>query len=59
MFDYPRFNCGWPTIGGFKSDEERDRAMTLASSVDIAWVRPGKENSCTAKNIERRKELND
>jgi hypothetical protein len=28
--------------------------MTLASDFDIAWVRPGKEDSHTAKNIKRR-----
>jgi hypothetical protein len=42
------------TIGGFKSDEERDDAMTFASTDDIAWVRPGKESSGTAQNLARR-----
>jgi len=41
-------------VGGFKSDEERDAAMTAASDYDIAWVRPGREKSGTAKNIARR-----
>lgn len=52
MFDSPRFNKGNnKTKGGFKSDEERDSAMTRASHYDIAWVRPGREGSGTAKNI--------
>ena len=55
MFDKPRNNVGnFTTKGGFKSDEERDIKMTLASDYDIAWVRPGREKSDTAKNIQRR-----
>lgn len=55
MFDSPRNNVGkHPTVGGFKNDEERDAAMTFASTNDIAWVRPGREKSGTAKNIKRR-----
>lgn len=54
MFDSPRNNAGFPTQGGFTSDEERDAAMTAVSDTDIAWVRPGKENSGTAKNLLRR-----
>jgi hypothetical protein len=54
MFDTPRNNAGFKTVGGFTSDDERDAAMTAASDYDIAWVRPGKENSGTAKNIARR-----
>ena len=42
------------TRGGFKSDEERDAAMTVASSFDIAFVRDIKKNSGTAQNILRR-----
>ena len=42
------------TVGGFKSDKERDEAMTNASDEDIAWVRPGREKSGTAKNLKRR-----
>jgi len=44
-------------VGGFKSDEERDAAMTMASDADIAWVRPGRENSGTARNLARRRPL--
>jgi hypothetical protein len=40
--------------GGFTSDQERDAAMTAASNRDIAWVRPGREKSGTAKNLYRR-----
>lgn len=55
MFDMPRFNPGYnPTAGGFQTDEERDAAMTAVSDQDIAWVRPGKEKSGTAKNLARR-----
>lgn len=55
MFDKPRNNkYHFPTKGGFKSDEERDAAMTAASDYDIAWVRPGRENSGTSKNLIRR-----
>lgn len=41
-------------IGGFESDEERDRAMTKASFKDIAFVRDITKNSGTAQNILRR-----
>lgn len=54
MLAAPRNNAGFPTVGGFATDEERDEAMTLASDVDIAWVRPGRENSGTARNLSRR-----
>lgn len=42
------------TKGGFNSDDERDAAMTMASSFDIALVRDIKKNSGTAQNILRR-----
>jgi len=55
MFTAPRCNAGkFPTKGGYKNDDDRDAAMTDASDYDIAWVRPGKEKSGTAKNIQRR-----
>lgn len=54
MFDKPRNNAGFPTKGGFVSDDTRDVAMTDASDADIAWVRPGREKSGTAKNLTRR-----
>lgn len=54
MFDSPRNNPGFPTVGGFLSDSARDQAMTEASNFDIAWVRPGRENSGTARNLQRR-----
>jgi hypothetical protein len=55
MFGAPR-RCapGAPTVGGYTTDEERDAAMTAASDADIAWVRPGREHSGTAKNLKRR-----
>jgi hypothetical protein len=54
MFEAPRINAGHQMRGGFFNDDERDAAMTAASQVDIAWVRPGREKSGTAKNIKRR-----
>ena len=41
-------------VSDFESDEERDNAMTISSDEDIAWVRPGKEDSGTALNLKRR-----
>lgn len=57
MYDSPRaLMYSGNFVGGFQSDEERDSAMTAASDYDIAWVRPGRENSGTARNIKRRLE---
>ena len=44
--------------GGFKTDEERDSAMTDASDYDIAIVLRDKWNSGTAQNLLRRAERN-
>lgn len=44
-------------VGGFKSDEERDSAMTRNSDFDIAFVKDNRWNSGTAQNIKRRYEL--
>lgn len=41
-------------IGHYKTDEERDAAMTRVSDVDIAFVKKGRWNSGTAQNIKRR-----
>jgi hypothetical protein len=55
MFTSPRNNLGgFPTRDGFDSDAEHDRALTEASDRDIAWVRPGRERSGTARNLARR-----
>ncbi len=54
MFESPRNNAGFPTQGGFESDDQRDVAMTEASQRDIAWVRPGREKSGTQRNLDRR-----
>jgi hypothetical protein len=55
MFAGPRNNVGsFQAVGGFTSDAERDQAMTAASGFDVAWVRPGRERSGTAKNLARR-----
>lgn len=56
MFDSPR-NKNEKVIktkGGFKTDEERDKAMTMASSRDIAFVRSCDKMSGTGQNILRR-----
>jgi|WetSurSiteA1Bulk_404760.scaffolds.fasta_scaffold32654_3 hypothetical protein len=55
MLEKPRNNVGFKTIGGFNTDTARDEAMTAASNADIAWVRSGREDSGTAKNLARRK----
>jgi hypothetical protein len=55
MFEKPRNNVGgFPTVGGFTSDNARDTALTEASDADIAWVRPGRTSSGTAANLARR-----
>lgn len=57
MFDEPRNIVDEYRVNrvyGFKTDTERDAAMTVASDYDIAWVRVGKYNSGTAQNIIRR-----
>lgn len=55
MVAKPRNNPGFQFRSGFTTDAERDAAMTDFSTIDIAWVRPGRENSGTAKNLKRRK----
>lgn len=54
MFTSPRNNVGFPTRGGFTTDEERDASMTDNSDIDIAWVREGAFDSGTAQNLKRR-----
>lgn len=56
MFDSPRNKNEKVVnlIGGFKSDEERDAAMTNASVDDIAFVRDNTKISGTGTNILRR-----
>jgi hypothetical protein len=58
MFASARNNAGpFHTQGGYETDTARDEAMTAASQVDVAWVRPGRETSGTAQNLARRKTL--
>lgn len=57
MLEKPRNNVGFPTKGGYTSDSERDKAMTAASDDDIAWIREGGGGRGTAKNLQRRKDL--
>jgi hypothetical protein len=55
MFDSPRHAVpGAALHGGFSTDLARDMEMTADSNCDIAWVRPGREKSGTAKNLKRR-----
>lgn len=59
MFETPR-NCNSKIInkiGGFQSDDERDEAMTAASSFDIAFIRDNNVITGTGKNILRRYKL--
>lgn len=50
-----RVNVGeFETVGGFATAEERDAAMTAASSADLAWVRPGRSASGVGDNLKRR-----
>lgn len=55
MFTSPR-NCveGAWRRESYSSDDERDTAMTTHSNYDIAWVRPGREDSGTQQNLNRR-----
>ncbi len=57
MFATPRHNIGFPTRGGFQTDNQRDEQMTRDSHQDIAWVRPGREKSGTQANLNRRMKL--
>ena len=59
MFEKPRVckSEDFNTCGGFRTDEERDAAMTNVSDADIAFVREGKRMSGTAQNIVRRHEF--
>ena len=41
-------------VGGFRTDEERDYAMSANSDEDIAFIRCGRFTSGTAQNICRR-----
>lgn len=52
---FPRNNYGFKTMGGYPNQTQKDAAMTRASDRDIAWVRKGRENSGTGRNLERRK----
>lgn len=47
-------SAGFAVCGDYASQSAKDAAMTAASNYDIAWVRPGKETSGTARNLARR-----
>lgn len=58
MFESPRnYVSSFKTVGGFRSDIERDSAMTKNSDIDVAFILPGKWTSGTAQNILRRYEV--
>jgi hypothetical protein len=59
MYQPRNLMANFSTFKGFRSDKERDEMMTLNSTYDIAWVRPGRENSGTARNIKRRELKNE
>lgn len=49
-WDEPMHNLGnWKTIAGFTRSDDRDSCMQANSNVDLAWVRPGREKSGTAR----------
>lgn len=53
----PESYTGFPYIRIFRdysSYDECDEMMTIHSMFDIAWIRPGREDSHTANNIKRR-----
>lgn len=56
MYTSPRNHASYKfrLVGGFTSENARDKAMTAATTEDIAWVRPGREKSGTARNLKRR-----
>jgi hypothetical protein len=53
MSDKPRNNTGdFQVLGGFSSsDDERDSAMLKKADKILAWIKPGREKSGTAKNL--------
>jgi hypothetical protein len=48
---------GYPTNGEYNSHNAKDSAMTRASQRDIAWIRPGREDSGTGRNVKRRQQF--
>lgn len=56
-YQHPRNCIGFECKGGYPSQSAKDKAMTLASDFDIAWIRKGREESGTARNLERRGRL--
>lgn len=59
LFESSRVDLGpdIPSIGNYPNHTQCDAAMTAASDYDIAWIRPGKEKSGTARNLQRRAKL--
>jgi len=60
MYGKPRYgSSGYPTKGGFESDEERDYALTHDSTQDICFIIPGRESGGTSLNLIRRFMMNE
>lgn len=59
MYKNPRVKCSelFNTSGGYRSDVDRDSAMTRNSDIDIAFIHCGRWTSGTAQNILRRFEV--
>ena len=51
---FPLFNFENVYFAQCADYDECDKSMTLDSTFDVAWIRPGREDSHTAKNIKRR-----
>jgi hypothetical protein len=55
MGETPLNNVGYPTQGKFVNHRDKDAAMTLASTHDIAWVRSEKsQKTLYGKNYRKR-----
>lgn len=53
--DSPKTCLGFPTKGGYTSVEQRDEQMTMDSTGDILWIRPGSSVNRVENNMKRRK----
>ena len=52
--EIPRIDITGASWLRLKTYDKCDEQMTITSDFDIAWIRPGREDSHTAKNIKRR-----
>lgn len=49
MLTTPRNNINYRTMGGFTSNNAKDKAMTADSDYDILWIRPEKHSSVSGR----------